>query len=134
MTARGLTLSLLILLAAASPASGATSFVSPSGNIGCAVGRDLGARCDIRERTWSPPPKPSWCPGEWGNGLTVGKRGLGRYTCANDTVFGGSRRLAYGESIRRGRFVCKSMRSGMRCVNSRNGHGFKLSREIARLF
>ena len=45
-----------------------------------------------------------------------------------------SRELAYGDSIARHRFRCKSLTSGVRCVNKRNGHGFKLSRESYPLF
>lgn len=65
--------------------------------------------------------------------MVVNLRGKGRLTCVNDAVLAG-RMLAYGDSIRRGRFRCTSRRSRMRCVNARNGHGFKLSRELARRF
>jgi hypothetical protein len=42
--------------------------------------------------------------------------------------------LPYGESIRKGRFVCASEEVGVRCVHRRNGHGFLLSRQRVRLF
>jgi hypothetical protein len=111
-----------------------TGFQSPSGNIGCVIGRRGGVRCDIRNRDWRPPPKPASCMLDWGFGLTVGRRGRARFVCAGDTTLGQGRRLAYGDAIRRGRFRCVSRRSGMRCVNRRNGHGFALSRERARRF
>jgi hypothetical protein len=111
-----------------------TGFQSPSGNIGCVIGRRGGVRCDIRNRDWRPPPKPASCRLDWGFGLTVGRQGRGRFVCAGDTTLGQGRRLAYGDAIRRGRFRCISRRSGMRCVNRRNGHGFVLSRERARRF
>jgi hypothetical protein len=111
-----------------------TMFRSPSGNIGCAIGAQGGVRCDIRNRDWRPPPKPASCMLDWGFGLTVGRRGRARFVCAGDTVLGQGRRLAYGDSIRRGRFRCVSRRTGMRCVNRRNGHGFSLSRQRARRF
>jgi hypothetical protein len=63
----------------------------------------------------------------------VGLRGRGRFTCANDAVPAG-RELPYGKSIRRGRFRCRSRRSGMRCVNVRNHHGFALNRARALRF
>jgi hypothetical protein len=110
------------------------TFQSPSGNIGCVIGRQGGVRCDIRNRDWRPPPKPASCMLDWGFGLTVGRRGRARFVCAGDTVLGQGRRLAYGDAIRRGRFRCVSRRSGMRCVNRRNGHGFNLSRQRARRF
>jgi hypothetical protein len=111
-----------------------TGFQSPSGNIGCVIGRRGGVRCDIRNRDWRPPPKPASCRLDWGFGLTVERRGRGRFVCAGDTTLGQGRRLAYGEAIRRGRFRCVSRRSGMRCTNRRNGHGFALSRERAQRF
>jgi hypothetical protein len=66
--------------------------------------------------------------------MEVGRRGRGHFICAGDTVLNDRRRLAYGSSIRRGRYLCTSRRSGMRCRNSRTGHGFKLSRQRARGF
>ena len=108
---------LLFLLATAAPAQAITFFNSPSGNIGCVIGK-TGARCDIRERSWHPPPKPSWCHLDWGQGLSIA----------------GHQALGYGRSIQRGRFRCASRTSGIRCVNRRNGHGFKLSRQQRRRF
>jgi len=62
-----------------------TGFQSPSGNIGCVIGRQGGVRCDIRNRDWRPPPKPASCMLDWGFGLTVGRRGRGQFVCAGDT-------------------------------------------------
>src|SRR5947207_2725662 len=45
-------------------------FLSPSKNIGCSLS-DSGARCDISDRTWSPPPKPAGCDVDFGQGVTV---------------------------------------------------------------
>ena len=120
---------LLVALAGAA----ATFFETPSHNIGCVISQ-AAARCDIRVHSWKPPPKPASCPVDWGNGLTVERRGVARFVCAGDTVFGGKRVLGYGKSIRRGRFECTSRRNGMRCVNVRNQHGFKLARRFARWF
>jgi hypothetical protein len=133
MTRRIALLAVVATFAIAAPASALTLFRSPSGNIGCALDKG-GVRCDIRQRSWSPPPKPKWCDLDWGQGLTVAKRGKGHYVCAGDTVLGARRVLRYGKAIRRGRFRCASRRSGMRCVNRTNGHGFTLSREHAHVF
>ena len=133
MTRRVALLALVAALASAAPAHALTQFRSPSRNIGCVM-ETSGVRCDIRHRSWSPPPKPAWCDLDWGQGLTVAKRGKGHYVCAGDTVLGSGRVLRYGKSISRGRFRCLSRRSGMRCVNRRNGHGFTLSRQHARVF
>ena len=120
-------------LGAAAPASAAVSFHSPSGNIRCVIAAKVYTRCDITNRDWSPPPKPSSCEFDWGNTLEVGLRGRGRFGCVSDAIDPG-RALPYGEAIARGRFRCRSRRSGMRCVNTRNDHGFALSRERVRRF
>ena len=121
-------------LAMAPPAHAATFFESPSHNIGCAISAKSGVRCDIRAHTWKPPPKPKSCPVDWGNGLEVTRHGFAHWVCAGDTVFGGTTVLAYRKSIQRGRFECTSRRNGMRCVNLRNDHGFKLARRKASWF
>jgi hypothetical protein len=118
----------------AAPAAAATFFESPSHNIGCVISAKSGVRCDIRVHTWKPPPKPTGCDVDWGNGLEVTQRGNARWVCAGDTVFGGKRVLGYRKSIKRGRYECTSRKNGMRCVNLRNDHGFKLARRKATWF
>src|SRR3954471_269034 len=120
-------------LAGAAPASAAVSFHSPSGNIRCVIAAKIYTRCDITQRDWRPPPKPRTCEFDWGNTLEVGLRGRGKFGCVSDAIDPG-RVLHYGESITRGRFRCRSRRSGMRYVNTRNDHGFALSRERVRRF
>jgi len=112
-------------------------FHTPGGNIGCAMltgGSEGSVRCDIAHRRWKAPPKPRSCPLDYGNGLTVGNRGRAKFTCAGDTVLGQGKVLAVGRVARLGRFRCKSLRGAVRCVNRRTGHGFKLSRRVARRF
>src|SRR6478672_1709483 len=46
-------------------------FQSPSGNIGCYIAKS-GVRCDIRERSWKPPPKPGYCELDRGQGAEPG--------------------------------------------------------------
>ena len=123
----------VLALFAATEASALEHFASPSGNIGCIMTR-AGVRCDIRERDWTPPPKPASCELDWGSGVSVGRHGRASIVCAGDTTLGASRHLAYGDAERLGRFRCLSRRVGMRCVNRRNGHGFLLSRERLRRF
>ena len=118
----------VLALVPASAAAAPVSFQSPSGNIGCYMDRN-GVRCDIAEHTWPTPPKPAWCEVDYGFGLFVGKRRRATLLCAGDTTLHQGRVLAYGRSVRRGRFRCRSRTDGMRCVNRRNGHGFFLSRD-----
>jgi len=108
-------------------------FQSPSHNIGCIISK-RGVRCDIRKKSWSPPMRPAFCFLDWGNGVTVDRHGKAEFTCAGDTALGYGKVLRYGYSVRVGRFRCLSKKSDMRCFNRRNGHGFKLSRQRARLF
>jgi Family of unknown function (DUF6636) len=122
-------------LAVGATAAGAklTAFQSPSHNIGCVISGQ-GARCDIRNRDWEPPPTPPSCHVDYGFGLAVDRHGKAGFVCAGDTVLGQGRVLDYGESLRRGRFRCASKRSGVKCVNKRNDHGFKLSSQRAKRF
>jgi hypothetical protein len=120
-------------LAGAAPASAAVSFHSPSGNIRCVIAATIYTRCDITQRDWRPPPKPRTCEFDWGNTLEVALHGRGRFGCVSDAVEPGHV-LRYGRSITRGRFRCRSRRTGMRCANTRTHHGFVLSREHVRRF
>jgi hypothetical protein len=124
---------LVIALAAATEAGAFEHFQSPSGNIGCVLDRH-GVRCDIAERDWKPPPKPDWCELDWGQGIALGRHGRAEIVCAGDTTLHAEQVLAYGDALRRGRFRCTSKRSGMRCVNRRNDHGFVLSRQREKRF
>jgi hypothetical protein len=132
---KALLLCALLLALLAGPAEAKfVQFQSPSKNIGCA-GDGRFVRCDIRERDWSPPPRPASCEGDFGQGASISRRGnRGALVCAGDTTLGAGKVLAYGQTRRLGNGLrCRSMKSGMRCRNSK-GHGFKVSRESYRLF
>jgi hypothetical protein len=120
------------------PASAKTTFfASPTGNIGCVI-NGKGARCDIQDHRWPTPPKPSWCDVDYGGGVQVGRHEAGSFVCAGDTVFTpDAEELAYGQRIERGRFRCASKerdKETVRCVNRRNGQGFRLSKKRVKLF
>ncbi len=119
--------------AAPSGDTGPQQFQMPSGNIGCYVSAEDGARCDILEKSWSPPPKPSSCEFDWGNSLGVDSR-RAQFYCYSDSVMGASSTLAYGKTSRRGNFECNSAESGVTCRHRPSGHGFFLSRGSYRLF
>ena len=105
-------------------------FRTPSGNIGC-IGETAAAentiRCDIRNRTWSPPPKPKSCTLDWGQGLSLNRTGRARYVCAGDTALNTGPKLAYGTSRKIGAITCTSRTTGLTCKNAQ-GHGFTMSR------
>jgi hypothetical protein len=133
LRALSIVLAVAVLGLAAPAAADAERFQSPTRNIGCALTKS-GVRCDIRQRAWRPPPKPRSCDVDFGQGLFLGRRGPARFVCAGDTALGVGSVLAYGDAIRRGRFRCASLVTGMRCINRRNDHGFFLSRARVRWF
>lgn len=110
-----------------------TAFRSPSGNIGCYIAPDS-ARCDIRDRNWTPPAPPADCDLDYGQGVEVTPTGPASLVCAGDTAFDPtSPALAYGESIQAGVIRCTSSESGMDCTSTTSGHGFTISREAYRV-
>jgi hypothetical protein len=115
-------------------ASGYVEFASPTRNIGCGLSEGF-ARCDIAERSWSPPPKPADCDLDYGQGLQVSDRGAS-LTCAGDTLLGATKGqvLDYDHALRDGNAVCTSLRTGVRCVDLSTGHGFVLARASYQLF
>ena len=120
---------------AASVGRGPRYFETPSHNIGCYVSAH-DARCDIRQRSWSPPAEPKSCIKiglDYGQGIVVGPNGA-EFICAGDTVLGGPVVLPYRSSAQRGTLLCISKTIGMKCRNTANGHGFLLSRERYRIF
>ena len=111
------------------------AFRAPSGNIGCELVATQVARCDIRDHSWAPPPKPADCDLDWGFGLQVATTGQAGFVCAGDTaVDPASPVLTYGQRARQGSFVCESAETGVTCTNEATGRGFFLSRESYRIF
>ena len=53
------------LCAAPAGAEGLVGFTSPSGNIGCFIDVDY-VRCDIAQRSWTPPARPADCEFDYG--------------------------------------------------------------------
>ena len=119
-----------------------TFFASPSGNISCLIAPapvQTGApsvRCDIRERDWSPPPRPPDCPGftDYGQGIALNASQTPRFVCAGDTTFGNGDTLGYGDSISAGSLQCFSAESGMTCRDLQTGRGFTIARQAYDLF
>jgi hypothetical protein len=111
------------------------TFRSPSGNIGCVM-LEGGARCDIRKRDWSPPPRPARCPKQvgYGQGVEVSQQGEATFVCAGDTALDPSASsLSYGTASEVGGSECISRENGVTCVNQA-GHGFFLSIQSYQVF
>ena len=119
---RRLVLAAVVLTALAlAPAAGATVrfFHSPSGNI----------ECEMRVTTNA---KYAYCqtntPARSARLSRTGRTTICRGgKCVGDAPEGATT-LAYGRSITVGRFRCTSRRTGMRCVMTLNGHGFRINR------
>ncbi|MBV9309261.1 MAG: hypothetical protein JOZ73_00415 [Solirubrobacterales bacterium] len=112
------------------------AFQSPSGNIGCIVAGGT-ARCDIKQRSWTPPPRPPGCPSQvdFGQGLQVGGDDVGHLVCAGDTALNPSAaKLAYGTRSEIGSLRCDSATSGMTCTDAATGHGFFIASQSYRGF
>jgi len=95
------------------------------------------ARCDLRQRSWSPPARPKSCPNvvDFGQGLIVSSSGPGQLVCAGDTALDPSApTLPYGTDTVVGGFRCASRTTGMTCTNASDGHGFFIARETYRIF
>lgn len=129
--------------ALAPPASAVeqVSFTSPNGNIGCFMD-PWHVRCDIRERSWSPPPRPASCPefGDYGHDygqgivLNADESAGADFTCANDSVLGAGSALPYGQDMQLDSIRCQTSPSGVTCQDFMNGRGFSMSREGYRIF
>jgi len=109
-----------------------TSFITPSGNIYCAlVGEDKNTlRCEIRTKLNPIPPQPyrGYCEFDWGAGFLLPKYGKAEVLCISDTIDGSNYLLSYGSTWTNAGFKCLSQKIGLTCTNS-TGQGFFLSRE-----
>jgi hypothetical protein len=132
-------LALLLAFPASATAFQLRIFHSPDGNIGCAMifGKDAfggQARCDIAKHDWPTPPKPKSCELDYGQGLVVGAHRKASFVCAGDTALHQGKVLPVGQAVKLGPYKCKSLPGAMRCINRDTGHGFKLSRKVAKRF
>lgn len=120
------------------------NFQSPSGNIACQLFPREGqsaarAECQLSNTTFDPPanPDPGGChgAGAWGKAIGMDGGGEPGFMCVGD-YWGGPdvTVLAYGQTAVMGPFACKSMETGMRCVDLDTGHGFQVAREAYQLF
>ena len=92
------------------------------------------ARCDIIDRDWYPPARPTDCEYDYGQGISITPGGSAQFVCAGDTAFGADDVLAYGDAIRAGSMRCESAESGITCRDTGTGRGFSIAREAYRLF
>ncbi|BBX03017.1 DUF6636 domain-containing protein [Mycolicibacterium moriokaense] len=113
--------------------SGYTGFISPTGNVSCAIAVNL-ARCDIIDRDWSPPPRPADCEFDYGQGISIAPGEPATFVCAGDTTFGAEEVLPYGKAITAGALRCESAESRITCRDVQTGNGFTISRQAYQIF
>jgi hypothetical protein len=115
-------------------ADAAYAFQAPSGNISCSMERD-NATCEIRERTFDQPKKPSGCEVDYGDMISLAGDTRAEFACHGDTVsVENAPVLPYGERVSNGSVVCTSEESALSCSTSTGSHGFELSRASYRLY
>jgi hypothetical protein len=127
---------LIALVACAASASASlVGFQTEDHKVGCYL-NGKGARCDVKNPKWEAPPKPATCELDWGQGVAVDRRGSADYVCAGDTTLDPSHQVLFaGDKVKRGRFKCKARDAQtIKCVNTRNGHGFIVSRDAVDVF
>jgi hypothetical protein len=121
-----LTAVLVSTLVGAAPALGKTrAFRSPSHNIACLYSSSGGPgpfiRCDVLSLN--------------DVGFFLRKHHRAKRSHVTDTVnVPGSKTLKYGHKRSFGRYTCRSRTSGLKCVNRKNHHGFKVSRKHQKVF
>ncbi len=111
-------------------------FTSPDGNIGCFMD-PWTVRCDIRERSWAPPPRPADCPEtgvyahDYGQGIVLNSDGDGAvlFSCANASVLDSGPAVAYGQNVQVDSIRCQIWPDGVTCSDFLSGKGFWMSRD-----
>jgi hypothetical protein len=113
------------------------NFVTPSGNIFCALVGDKNnnLRCEIGTflAPLLPQPYEGYCEFDWGAGLLLSVNGKAEVLCVSDTIAGSKNVLAYGQTWSKNGFQCTSQPQGLTCKNA-SGKGFFLSRQRWRVF
>ncbi|BBX90966.1 hypothetical protein CQY21_26395 [Mycolicibacterium boenickei] len=129
---------LIALPATAHACPSSTKFVTPSGNIWCLTSRGSdsanGVVCEIRDHTYTAPPKPEDCHLDWGDRVSLKPGSAPVVHCHGDTIFdAGMPTLSYGQTRWAGPIKCEAQPSGVTCTDTPSGHFFRISRESLEL-
>jgi hypothetical protein len=109
-------------------------FMTPSGNIGCYIDAS-GARCDIAEASFAPPPRPGACQGSYGRAVKISHTLPAQFICVSDFSSGSDWPvLQYGDDTSSNGFTCSSGQDGVTCKETSSGKGFRLAKEGAEFF
>lgn len=106
-------------------------FTALDGQIACLFDGGSGAdavRCDVLENSWTPPPKPQDCQGDWGLAVGLTADGSpGTFLCISDTVVGirgstdGRRELPADTLAVYGVLACLVQDNGVSCYDTTSG-------------
>ncbi|ODR11641.1 hypothetical protein BHQ15_00085 [Mycolicibacillus koreensis] len=138
----------VVVLAPGAPSAHAgpfgDAFTSPSQNIDCVISAPSSTtpvhpamvRCDLRERTFTPPPRPADCGmGPWAKSVRLERGAAARFTCISDSVINADAvTLDYGRHLTAHDFDCRSARDGIRCTDTTTGRGFRLAADSYAFF
>ncbi|MBO9422378.1 peptidoglycan-binding protein [Labrenzia sp. R4_2] len=109
------------------------TFETPSENVQCVVGQEIGVlsdiSCTIIEKSGPPAkPRPNSCQEGWGHTFSMREKGPVEMICQDPSQDkSGFNRADYGVTGNFGGFTCHSSTKGLKCTN-RDGNGFFLSR------
>jgi len=107
-------------------------FRTPSSNIACRMDPKDGVRCDINQRAYPVPARPSDCQFDYGAGMILTATRAG-FSCISDTVLGRGQLVGYGTEVIVARYSCRVELIGVTCTDRVSGRGFLLSRQQAQV-
>jgi hypothetical protein len=116
--------------------TGPGAFVTPSGNITCALfsyGGDDSVRCEVATHDWVAPPKEPSCQLDWGSRLQLNHAAGALFDCYAQNLPTPDRTLPYGSTWAVGSLVCDSETAGVTCTDNGTGHYFFVSRQTWRI-
>lgn len=90
--------------------------------------------CEIRDHTYTAPPKPEDCHLDWGDRVSLKPGSAPVVHCHGDTIFdAGMPTLPYGQTRWAGPIKCEAQPAGVTCTDTPSGHFFRISRESLEL-
>lgn len=106
-------------------------FTAQDGAIAClfdAYSANDAVRCDVLDNSWTPPPAPADCQGDWGLAVGLTADGSpGTFLCVSDTVVGirgqtdGRRELPANTLAVYGALACLVQENGVSCYDTTSG-------------
>jgi hypothetical protein len=114
-------------------------FTTPSGNITCGMAgpaTTASVSCLVAEASYPTPDKPAECRLNWAaTALSIAAGRAHRGLCLGGAPFPPvSTVLQYGSRLRYGPLACRSDAAYLACADVDTGHGFEVSRTVAKTY